>query len=714
MKTLTDEKLTIVGAAGMIGSNMAQTAIMMGLTSNICLYDPYAPGLEGVAEELFHCGFEGVNITFTSDIKKALTGAKYIVNSGGAARKAGMTREDLLKGNAAIAEEFGKNVKAYCPDVKHIVVIFNPADITGLITLLYSGLKPSQVTTLAALDSTRLRSELAKHFGVSMDVVENCRTYGGHGEQMAVYASTAKVNGKPLAGMIGTDALTKEQWAEIQTKVTKGGANIIALRGRSSFQSPSYVSIEMIAAAMGGIEASLRRVTHYDYWQDKLLPGILKDSPADLLIYGMGELPLKELVCRLQAGIPFHEIKDIRQTAYLADTVEPLPEDINLFSHEECLHDKLKQAKNFKHIEEESNKQQASRILQKVGKQTIVVNPPFPPMTEEEIDASFDLPYTRLPHPKYKGKTIPAFEMIKFSVNIHRGCFGGCAFCTISAHQGKFIASRSKESILKEVKEITQMPDFKGYLSDLGGPSANMYRMKGKNPDICAQCKKPSCISPVICKNLNADHTPLLDIYKEVDNIPEIKRSFVGSGIRYDLLLHRYTDDNLNKAAHTYMEELIARHVSGRLKVAPEHTEDNVLKMMRKPSFELFGQFKKIFDRVNKQHGLNQQLIPYFISSHPGCTETDMANLAIQTKKLHFQLEQVQDFTPTPMTLATEMYYTGYHPYTLEKVYTARTKEQKLAQRQFFFWYKPEFRRQITQALQRIGKKDLIGKLFGR
>ena len=252
MKTLTDEKLTIVGAAGMIGSNMAQTAIMMGLTSNICLYDPYAPGLEGVAEELFHCGFEGVNITFTSDIKEALTGAKYIVNSGGAARKAGMTREDLLKGNAAIAEEFGKNVKAYCPDVKHIVVIFNPADITGLITLLYSGLKPSQVTTLAALDSTRLRSELAKHFGVSMDVVENCRTYGGHGEQMAVYASTAKVEGKPWAGMIGTDALTKDRWAEIQTKVTKGGANIIALRGRSSFQSPSYVSIEMIAAAMGG------------------------------------------------------------------------------------------------------------------------------------------------------------------------------------------------------------------------------------------------------------------------------------------------------------------------------------------------------------------------------------------------------------------------------------------------------------------------------
>ena len=252
MEFLTNDKLTIVGAAGMIGSNMAQTAIMMHLTPNLCLYDPYAPGLEGVAEELFHCGFEGMNITFTSDIKEALTGAKYVVSSGGAARKAGMTREDLLKGNAAIAEEFGKNVKAYCPDVKHVVVIFNPADITGLITLLYSGLKPSQVTTLAALDSTRLRSELSKHFGITPDKIENCRTYGGHGEQMAVYASTAKVDGKPLLDIIGTPALTKEQWVEIQPKVTKGGANIIALRGRSSFQSPAYVSIEMIAAAMGG------------------------------------------------------------------------------------------------------------------------------------------------------------------------------------------------------------------------------------------------------------------------------------------------------------------------------------------------------------------------------------------------------------------------------------------------------------------------------
>lgn len=469
-----------------------------------------------------------------------------------------------------------------------------------------------------------------------------------------------------------------------------------------------------VPVVLGGIEASLRRLTHYDYWQDKLRPGILIDSPADLLIYGMGELPLKELVHKLKSGIPFKDIKDIPQTVYLSSDIKAGDDDIVLFSHEECLKDKLKQAKNFRHIEEESNKLNAKRIIQHVGKQALVVNPPFPPMTEEQIDASFDLPYTRLPHPKYKGKVIPAFEMIKFSVNIHRGCFGGCAFCTISAHQGKFIAYRSKESILREVKAITQMEDFKGNLSDLGGPSANMYKMRGKNTDICAKCKKPSCISPTVCKNLNADHSPLLEIYKEVDKLPGIKHSYIGSGVRYDLLLHRYDDEKLNKSAHQYTEELIARHVSGRLKVAPEHTQDEVLKQMRKPSFKLFEQFKRIFDRINKEKGMRQQLIPYFISSHPGCTESDMAELAVITKDLHFQLEQVQDFTPTPMTLATEMYYTGYHPYTLEKVYTAKTKEQKLAQRQFFFWYKPEYRQQITKSLQRLKRNDLIQKLFKR
>lgn len=472
-----------------------------------------------------------------------------------------------------------------------------------------------------------------------------------------------------------------------------------------------------VPVVLGGIEASLRRLTHYDYWEDRLRPSILADSGADLLIYGMGEKPVKELVARLKSGTPFREIKDIPQTACLTGATG-IPggitaTDIRLFSHEECLADKLKQAKNFKHIEEESNKYQAVRILQETGGQTVVVNPPYPPLSSEELDASFDLPYTRMPHPKYKGKTIPAYEMIKFSVNIHRGCFGGCAFCTISAHQGKFISSRSRESILKEVKAITELPDFKGYLSDLGGPSANMYRMKGKDESICRKCKKPSCIAPAVCKNLHADHMPMLELYREVDRLPGIKKSFIGSGVRYDLLLNRYPDESLNKAAREYTEELITRHVSGRLKVAPEHTSDTVLRLMRKPPFAQFEQFKRVFDKINRDNGLNQQLIPYFISSHPGCTEADMAELAAITKRLHFQLEQVQDFTPTPMTVASEMYYTGYNPYTLEKVFTARTKEQKLAQRQFFFWYQPEYRQQLIRALQRIKRNDLAEKLFG-
>jgi uncharacterized radical SAM protein YgiQ len=335
-------------------------------------------------------------------------------------------------------------------------------------------------------------------------------------------------------------------------------------------------------------------------------------------------------------------------------------------------------------------------------------------MTQAELDRSFDLPYTRLPHPKYKGKRIPAYDMIKFSVNIHRGCFGGCAFCTISAHQGKFIVSRSKESILREVKEVVQMPDFKGYLSDLGGPSANMYMMSGRDHELCKRCKRPSCIHPKVCPNLNSDHRPLLDIYHAVDALPGIKKSFIGSGVRYDLLMHRSSDPQVNRSTEQYTRELIEHHVSGRLKVAPEHTSDKVLYVMRKPSFKLFEEFKRVFDKINSEKNLRQQLIPYFISSHPGCREEDMAELAVITKRLNFQLEQVQDFTPTPMTVATEAWYTGFHPYTLEPVFSARTQREKLAQRQFFFWYKPEERKKIVAELRRIGRPDLIDKLYGR
>lgn len=467
-----------------------------------------------------------------------------------------------------------------------------------------------------------------------------------------------------------------------------------------------------VPVVLGGIEASLRRVTHYDYWDDVLRKSILLDAKADILVYGMGEQPLREIVKRLNDGQTIREMTDVKQTVYLTESYDKRETDAVLFSHEECVKDKLKQAENFKVVEEQSNMVNASRIIQQSGKEYVVINESYPPMKESEIDTSFDLPYTRLPHPKYKGKTIPAFEMIKFSVNMHRGCFGGCAFCTISAHQGKFVASRSKRSILEEVAQITEMPDFKGYLSDLGGPSANMYAMKGKDESICGKCKRPSCTHPKICKNLNVDHSALLDIYKSVDALPKIKKSFVGSGVRYDMLLHRSDDEKLNKVSEKYAHELIKNHVSGRLKVAPEHTSDKVLNFMRKPSFDQFYAFKKIFDKVNLEYGMKQQLIPYFISSHPGCSEMDMAELAVTTKPLGFNLEQVQDFTPSPMTLATEIYYTGYHPYTLEKVFTPRTKEEKLAQRQFFFWYNNDYKPQIIKSLKKMNREDLLKKLY--
>ena len=471
-----------------------------------------------------------------------------------------------------------------------------------------------------------------------------------------------------------------------------------------------------VPVILGGIEASMRRLTHYDYWQDRLRPCILCDSGGDLLSYGMGEKTIVRIAERLDAGMSIDDMHDLPQTVFLT-TKENIPggisdNDIVLHSHEECLQNKKAEAENYRHIEEESNKMHAQRLIQKVGNKYAVVNPPYPPMTTEELDASFDLPYTRLPHPKYKDKRIPAYEMIKHSVNLHRGCFGGCAFCTISAHQGKFVVCRSKKSIMNEVKEVVKLPDFKGYLSDLGGPSANMYGMHGKNLNACEKCKRPSCIHPAICPNLNTDHSRLLDIYHAVDALPEVKKSFIGSGVRYDLLLHVSKDEKSNEAARQYTRELICKHVSGRLKVAPEHTCDEVLRLMRKPSFKLFEQFKRVFDKINREENMRQQLIPYFISSHPGCREEHMAELAVLTKRMDFHLEQVQDFTPTPMTIATETWYTGYDPYTLEPVFSAKTQREKLAQRQFFFWYKPEERRAIEQELRRIGRQDLIRQLY--
>lgn len=461
----------------------------------------------------------------------------------------------------------------------------------------------------------------------------------------------------------------------------------------------------------GGIEASLRRVSHYDYWEDRLRKPILADCAADMIVYGMGEKSIVEIARRLDAGERLPDITDVPQTVFFSAD-RPAAGDIVLASYEDCLKDKRLQSRNFRHVEEESNKYSGAVMWQSVGGRNIRINPMYALWTTEEVDRSFDLPYTRVPHPRYKGKAIPAYEMIRHSVCMHRGCFGGCAFCTISAHQGKFIASRSKKSILREVTQVTCMDDFKGYISDLGGPSANMYGMGGKDRRVCRKCVRPSCLHPRPCPNLDNNHAPLLDIYLAVDALPSVKKSFVGSGVRYDLSMAPSGSSKVDAVNRQYNRELIARHVSGRLKVAPEHTSDRVLDCMRKPSFALFRKFKEVFDRVNREEGLRQQLIPYFISSHPACTAEDMAELAVITKGLDFHLEQVQDFTPTPMTLASEIYYTGIHPYTGEKVFTARTDAEKQAQRQFFFWYKPEARQGLERTLRQMHRPDLIGRLF--
>ena len=446
-----------------------------------------------------------------------------------------------------------------------------------------------------------------------------------------------------------------------------------------------------VPLVIGGIEASLRRFTHYDYWSNTLKPSILVDSQADVLIYGMGERPIVEVVSRLAKGQRVDQLRDVLQTGQIvsSDELSGIAQNTEiklLKSINECRTNKRMFADNFRIMEEESNRLQSHHIAEPLPDgRYVLVTPPYPPPSTAEVDSWYNLPYARAPHPRYRGKAIPAWEMIKFSVNIHRGCFGGCAFCTISAHQGRFIASRSEQSIVTEIERIKQMPDFKGYLSDIGGPSANMYMMGGRDRRACAVCRRQSCIFPGICPNLNADHTPINRLYRKVRNISGIKKAFVGSGVRYDLFIDRSTQAEIN-----YFEELCLHHVSGRLKVAPEHTSDRVLQQMRKPSFNLFRLLKQKFDIVNHKYGMNQQLIPYFISSHPACTDADMQHLANETRQLNFKLEQVQDFTPTPMTLSSTIYYSGIDPYTGKEVYVARNKQDKQRQLSYFFWYKSE------------------------
>ncbi len=482
-----------------------------------------------------------------------------------------------------------------------------------------------------------------------------------------------------------------------------------ALTVYSNIIKDLYPDVPLI---IGGIEASLRRLTHYDYWQNKLKPSVLIETKADILLYGMAEKSIVKIADLLNKGVDIKEIKNLAQTAYIGTRPNNDEEFIEINSHKECLQDKKKFASNFKVIEAESNSLQAKQIIQRYGdKKYVIVNVPYPPLSEKEMDNNYDLPFTRLPHPKYwKKGDIPAFEMIKHSINVHRGCFGGCSFCTISAHQGKFISSRSAKSVMKELDKMVSLPDFKGHVTDIGGPSANMYKMQGEDLSICEPCRRPSCIYPDICYNLNTSHEPLLNIYREVRNHSQVQKATIGSGIRYDLLLDE--NQKYQQSHEKYTEELIQHHVSGRLKVAPEHTSDNVLKIMRKPSFESFKKFKIIFDRINKKLNLNQQIIPYFISSHPASTEEEMAELAVIMKELGFKLEQVQDLTPTPMTVAAVIFYSGYHPYNLKKIYTPKSKQEKLAQRKYFFWYKNEYRKQIKQSLQKLNRQDLLKRLF--
>ncbi|MCQ2295208.1 MAG: YgiQ family radical SAM protein [Bacteroidales bacterium] len=459
---------------------------------------------------------------------------------------------------------------------------------------------------------------------------------------------------------------------------------------------------------IGGVEASMRRLAHYDYWSDSLKPSILIDCPADLLVYGMAEKTMVKVADMLADNEPLYKLHSLPQVAYVDVSVPKTKDLIMLHSFDQCRKSKRSHAENFHRIEVESNKIEAATLVQPYGQQYVVVNPPEMPMTTDEMDASFDLPYIRQPHPKYKKRgTVPAFEMIKNSVNIHRGCFGGCSFCTISAHQGKQIASRSETSIMREIKIMLNNPDFNGVISDLGGPSANMYRMAGKNKDLCRKCPRYSCIQPNICKNLNSDHAPLLDLYQKVKKLPGIKHVYIGSGIRCDL----FTDQN---KGYDYFRQVVLHHVGGRLKVAPEHTSSRVLGYMRKPKFDQFLDTKARFDSVCRQAGVRYQLIPYFISSHPGCQIKDMADLAVEMKRLGYRLEQIQDFTPTPMTLSTEMYYTGYNPETMEEVYVAKTPNEKKEQNLMFFYYKKECQPQIKQILKKYHLDAYIPKLLGR
>lgn len=439
-----------------------------------------------------------------------------------------------------------------------------------------------------------------------------------------------------------------------------------------------------VPVVIGGIEASLRRFTHYDFWQDRLLPSVLVESGADFLLYGMGEKSIVQTARYIDGNKDGKTPRELLQTAYFSkDAPEEDGNTTILPSFEDCCKDKKAFIKNFNEVELQANLLKPKRLIEPCRGGYIFVNEPFPPLEEKELDEVYALPYTMLPHPRYKGRIIPAYEMIKNSITIHRGCFGGCSFCTIAAHQGKFIQSRSPKSIIAEIEYLKTIPGFSGNLSDVGAPSANMYKMGGKDKALCEKCRRKSCLFPKMCPNLNHSHRPLLDLYRSIDKIKGIRHSYIGSGVRYDLLMDE--KGFLDETSREYFTELISKHISGRFKVAPEHTEDHILSLMNKPSFRLFTTMKREFEAINKKRGLNQQVIPYFISSHPGCRLSDMKALASNKALRGVLTEQVQSFTPTPMTRSSVMYYTGMDPNTLNPLFVEKNISRLREQKSYFF-----------------------------
>ena len=435
---------------------------------------------------------------------------------------------------------------------------------------------------------------------------------------------------------------------------------------------------------IGGVEASLRRLTHYDYWQDRLFPSILVDSGADWLCYGMGERPMIALTRAIESGQNIRQVESLPQLAFLRRGAPKLQDALVLSSYETCCSDKSAFAANFRQIETHANMLHPQVIIEPVGDGYVRVNPPYPPATTEEMDSFWDLPFTKQPHPRYKGKRIPAYDMIKFSINTHRGCFGGCNFCTIAAHQGKFIQSRSTASITREAAALASLPGFAGNISDLGAPTANMYRMGGKDKSICEKCRRKSCLYPKVCPNLDRSHAPLLEMYEAVGRVKGVRHAYIGSGIRYDLFLDE-KDGFVDGTSYRYFRELVLNHTSGRLKVAPEHTQDKVLGYMAKPSFRLFERLRAEFDSLNRKAGTHVGLVPYFISSHPGCSSADMKALASHPALKGIWMDQVQDFMPTPMTCSSVMFYSGIDPRTMKPVFVERDPEKKKAQKSYFF-----------------------------